>query len=55
MGVVKLNLLFTAVYDSVSLSLAVLSFLPPILAAAAQSIPDLIILGNSFRLLQQQR
>jgi hypothetical protein len=42
-----LNLLFTAAYNSVVLSLAALGFLPPILAAAAHSILDLITLGNS--------
>ena len=31
-----------------------LGFLPPILAAALQSIPDLLILGNSSRLLRQK-
>jgi Cd2+/Zn2+-exporting ATPase/Cu+-exporting ATPase len=55
MGVVKMNLLFTAVYNTLGLSLAALGFLPPILAAAAQSIPDLIILGNSSRLLRHKR
>jgi hypothetical protein len=29
--------------------------LPPILAAAAQSIPDLLMLGNSARLLVRTR
>ena len=52
MGVVKLNLGFTAVYNLVGLSLAAFGFLPPILAAAAQSIPDLGILANSARLLR---
>jgi P-type Cu+ transporter len=52
MGVVKLNLGFTAVYNLLGLSLAALGFLPPILAAAAQSLPDLGILANSSRLLR---
>jgi Cu+-exporting ATPase len=51
MRVVKINLWFTAVYNVIGLSLAALGLLPPILAAAAQSIPDLLILGNSARLL----
>lgn len=51
MRVVKMNLWFTAFYNVIGLSLAALGFLPPILAAAAQSIPDLLILGNSARLL----
>jgi Cd2+/Zn2+-exporting ATPase/Cu+-exporting ATPase len=54
MRVVKTNLAFTAVYNVVGLSLAALGFLPPIFAAAAQSLPDLGILANSARLLRQQ-
>lgn len=50
--VVKLNIGFTAVYNLLGLSLAALGFLPPILAAAAQSLPDLVILANSSRLLR---
>ncbi|HHP7233373.1 MAG TPA: heavy metal translocating P-type ATPase [Desulfobacterales bacterium] len=53
MKVVKHNLVFTGIYNVAGLSLAALGFLPPILAAAAQSIPDLIILGNSSRLLKR--
>lgn len=52
MRVVKMNIAFTAVYNLVGLSLAALGFLPPILAAAAQSLPDLGILANSSRLLR---
>jgi len=54
MRVVKLNIGFTAVYNLAGLSLAALGFLPPFLAAALQSLPDLIILGNSSRLLRQE-
>ena len=54
MGVVKLNIGFTAAYNLVGLTLAALGFLPPIFAAAAQSIPDLGILANSSRLLKQK-
>jgi Cd2+/Zn2+-exporting ATPase/Cu+-exporting ATPase len=54
MRVVKLNIAFTAVYNLLGLSLAALGFLPPILAAAAQSLPDLGILANSSRLLKQK-
>jgi Cu+-exporting ATPase len=53
MRVVKLNIGFTAVYNLIGLTLAALGYLPPILAAAAQSIPDLGILANSSRLLRQ--
>jgi len=52
--VVKMNLVFTTLYNVIGLSLAALGFLPPILAAAAQSLPDLGILGNSTRLLRQR-
>jgi P-type Cu+ transporter len=50
--VVQGNLLFTAVYNLVGLSLASVGLLPPVLAAAAQSLPDLGILANSSRLLR---
>jgi Cd2+/Zn2+-exporting ATPase/Cu+-exporting ATPase len=55
MRVVKMNIGFTAVYNLVGLTLAAFGILPPILAAAAQSLPDLGILGNSSRLLRQQK
>ena len=55
MRVVSLNLGFTAVYNLLGLSLAALGFLPPIFAAAAQSLPDLGILANSSRLLVQRQ
>lgn len=54
MGVVKLNIGFTAVYNLVGISLAAVGLLPPILAAALQSIPDLGIMGNSARLLRRR-
>ncbi len=52
--VVKMNIAFTTIYNVVGLSLAALGFLPPIFAAAAQSLPDLGILANSSRLLRQK-
>lgn len=55
MGVVKMNLAFTAVYNVAGLMLAAFGFLPPIFAAAAQSLPDLGILANSARLLRGGR
>jgi Cu+-exporting ATPase len=54
MRVVKMNIAFTAVYNLLGLSLAAFGFLPPIFAAAAQSLPDLGILANSSRLLRQK-
>jgi Cd2+/Zn2+-exporting ATPase/Cu+-exporting ATPase len=53
MAVVRMNLIFTAVYNLLGISLAAFGILPPIVAAAAQSLPDLGILGNSARLLRQ--
>jgi Cd2+/Zn2+-exporting ATPase/Cu+-exporting ATPase len=53
MGIIKMNLAFTAIYNVVGLTLAAFGFLPPVLAAAAQSLPDIGILANSARLLQQ--
>src|SRR6266699_3106556 len=52
--VVKMNLSFTILYNLVGLSLAAFGILPPILAAAAHSLPDLGILANSSRLLRQK-
>lgn len=54
MGVVKMNLTFTGVYNVVGLALAAFGILSPVLAAAAQSLPDLGILANSARLLRQK-
>lgn len=53
MRVVGSNIAFTAVFNLFGLTLAALGFIPPIVAAAAQSLPDLGILGNSSRLLRQ--
>lgn len=53
MGVVNTNIAFTAVYNLLGLTLAAFGILPPILAAAAQSLPDIGILANSSRLLKQ--
>ncbi len=53
MRVVKSNILFTAIYNLAGLSLAAFGFLPPVLAAALQSLPDVGILANSARLIQK--
>jgi len=55
MRVVRFNLGFTVVYNLVGLSLAAIGLLPPVLAAAAQSLPDLGILANSARLLRARQ
>lgn len=52
MGVVRMNLIFTAIYNLGGLGLAAMGILPPSLAAAAQSLPDVGILLNSSRLLR---
>lgn len=53
MRVVKGNIGFTSVFNLLGLSLAALGYLPPILAAVFQAIPDLGILANSSRLLKR--
>lgn len=55
MRVVKMNLVFTALYNLIGLTLAAVGILPPVLAAAAQSLPDLGILTNSARLLHDEK
>lgn len=55
MRVVKTNIAFTAIYNLLGLTLAAFGILPPVLAAAAQSLPDLGILANSSRLLRMKR
>lgn len=52
MRVVRSNILFTAAYNLIGLSLAALGLLPPSVAAAMQSLPDLGILANSARLVR---
>ncbi|MDX1585658.1 MAG: cation-translocating P-type ATPase, partial [Balneolaceae bacterium] len=53
MAVIRWNFGFTTAYNIVGLSLAAFGILPPILAAAAQSLPDIGIMANSSRLLKQ--
>ncbi len=54
MRIVKMNLAFTTIYNVLGLSLAAFGILPPVLAAAAQSLPDIGIMGNSARLLRNK-
>ena len=54
MRIVKMNLAFTTLYNVIGLSLAAFGILPPVLAAAAQSLPDIGIMRNSARLLKQK-
>lgn len=51
MRVVRGNIIFTLIYNLLGLSLASLGWLPAVLAAALQSLPDVGILVNSSRLL----
>jgi len=54
MRIVRINFLFTAIYNLIGLSLAVAGILPPTISAAMQSIPDVGIMANSARLLNQR-
>jgi Cu+-exporting ATPase len=54
MQVVRGNIGFTALYNLARLALAATGLLPLILAAVAQSLPDLGTLPNSSRLLRQR-
>ncbi len=49
---IKQNLALSLVYNVAGWTLAAFGILNPVLAAAAQSLPDLLILGNSSRLLR---
>jgi Cd2+/Zn2+-exporting ATPase/Cu+-exporting ATPase len=51
-GTIRQNLGFAAVYNAVGITLAFLGILPPVWAAAAQSLPDVAIMLNSARLLR---
>ena len=50
---IKQNLWFTAGYNIVGMALAATGWLPPIAAAAAQSLPDVAVMLNSARLLRR--
>jgi Cd2+/Zn2+-exporting ATPase/Cu+-exporting ATPase len=49
---IRQNLSFTALYNISGIALAALGLLPPVWAAAAQSLPDIAIMLNSSRLLR---
>ena len=49
---IRQNLAFTAAYNVAGIALAFLGILPPVWAAAAQSLPDVAIMLNSARLLR---
>jgi len=48
---IQQNLAFALVYNIVGVGLAAIGWLPPVWAAAAQSLPDVVIMLNSSRLL----
>ncbi len=50
---IKQNLWFTAGYNMAGMALAVIGWLPPIAAAASQSLPDVAVMLNSSRLLRR--
>ena len=49
---IQQNLWFTAAYNVVGITFAAVGWLPPIAAAAAQSLPDVAVMLNSSRLLR---
>ncbi len=49
---IQQNLGFALLYNVVGVALAAIGWLPPVLAAAAQSLPDVAIMLNSSRLLK---
>jgi Cd2+/Zn2+-exporting ATPase/Cu+-exporting ATPase len=50
---IQQNLWFTAVYNVAGIAAAATGWLPPIGAAAAQSLPDVAVMLNSARLLRR--
>jgi Cd2+/Zn2+-exporting ATPase/Cu+-exporting ATPase len=51
---IKQNLWFTAAYNLIGVMLAAIGWLPPLAAAAAQSLPDVAVMVNSSRLLRRR-
>ncbi len=52
---IKQNMAFGIGFDIIGISLAAFGFLPPILAAAAQSLPDVAVFLNSAKLLKGKK
>ncbi len=52
-GVIQQNLGLGVAYNVVGITLAAAGILPPVAAAAGQSIPDLLIMASSARLLRR--
>jgi Cd2+/Zn2+-exporting ATPase/Cu+-exporting ATPase len=53
-GVIAQNLWFTAGYNAIGILLAATGWLPPVGAAAAQSLPDVVVMLNAMRLLRRR-
>jgi cation transport ATPase len=53
-GVIRQNLLGAVPYNVIGITLAIAGLLRPVFAAAAQVIPDMLILLNSGRLLRSR-
>jgi Cd2+/Zn2+-exporting ATPase/Cu+-exporting ATPase len=49
---IQQNLAIAVLYNVGGLALAAAGILPPIVAAAAQSLPDMLVMGNAARLLR---
>ncbi len=52
---IRQNLGFTLAYNVIGIAAAALGLLPPVWAAAAHNLPDVVILINSSRLLRDNR
>lgn len=52
---IQQNLAVAVLYNLTGISLAAVGLLPPVAAAAAQSLPDLLVMLNSSRLLRAPR
>lgn len=52
---IKQNMAFGIGFDLIGISLAASGFLPPIFAAAAQSLPDVAVFLNSAKLLKRKK
>jgi Cd2+/Zn2+-exporting ATPase/Cu+-exporting ATPase len=50
---IRQNIIFGVLYNLAGVTLAALGLLPPVLAAAAQSLPDVAVFLNSSRLLRR--
>lgn len=52
---IKQNLFWAFFYNAIGVPLAALGFISPIFCAAAMGVSDLIVIGNSLRLLQWKK